>query len=178
MRRSTRPSRQPSSRRRTAVLASATALLSLGVLVPTAPAQAAPPGPVVVRVVDGDTIEVRGTGRVVPAGDVVRVRLLEIDTPERGECYFREATARTRELLPPGSTLRTETDVRLKDRNDRYLLYVWNEQGVFVNESLVRSGHARSVLFEPDDKYWKTMTAAEAAARQAGAGLWSACPTS
>ena len=165
------------SRRRTTVLASATTMLSLGLLAPAVPAQAAPPGPIVLRVIDGDTLEVRGTGRVIPAGEIARIRLLEIDTPERGACYSRQATARTAELLPPGSKLRTETDVELKDRYGRYLLYVWNERGVFVNESLVRSGHAKSVLFEPNDKYWKSMTAAQAAARQAGAGLWSACPT-
>ncbi|MET9436506.1 thermonuclease family protein [Streptomyces sp. NPDC006551] len=168
---------QPSSRRRTAVLASVTALVSLGVLTPVTPAQAAPPGPIVIRVIDGDTIEVRGTGRVVPDGTVAHVRLLEVDTPERGACYSRQATARTTELLPPGSTLRTESDVELKDRYDRHLLYVWNESGVFVNESLVRSGHAKAVLFEPNDKHWKTMSEAQTAARQAGAGLWSACPT-
>ncbi|MFJ8668699.1 thermonuclease family protein [Streptomyces sp. NPDC093600] len=167
---------QSSSRRRTTVLASATALLSLGVLAPVTPAQAAPPGPIVVRVVDGDTLEVRGTGRVVPDGVIARVRLLQVDTPERGDCFSRQATARTAELLPPGTTLRTESDVQLKDRYDRYLLYVWNESGVFVNESLVRSGHAKAVLFEPNDKHWKTMSDAETAARRAGAGLWSACP--
>jgi endonuclease YncB( thermonuclease family) len=53
---------------------------------------------------------------------------------------------------------------------------VWNESGVFVNESLVRSGHAKAVLFEPTDKHWKTMSEAETDARRAGAGLWSACP--
>ncbi|MEV3988321.1 thermonuclease family protein [Streptomyces sp. NPDC049837] len=152
-------------------------------LVGVAPAGADEPqpgrqrGPVVLRIIDGDTIEVRGDGRVVPDGAVARVRLLEIDTPERGDCFSREATARTAELLPIGSRLRTERDVELKDRFDRYLLYVWNDKDVFVNESLVRSGHATKVLFEPNDKYWPTMTRAEQAARQAGAGLWSACPT-
>ena len=165
------------SRRRATVLGSATAVLSLGMLAPAGSAQAAASGPIVLRVIDGDTLEVRGTGRVIPAGDVARIRLLEIDTPERGACYSRQATNRTSQLLPPGSKLRTETDVELKDRYGRYLLYVWNERGVFVNESLVRSGHAKSVLFEPNDKYWKSMTAAQAAARWAGAGLWSACPT-
>ncbi|MFF5973432.1 thermonuclease family protein [Streptomyces sp. NPDC012769] len=166
-----------SCRKPGALTASATVLLSLGLLAPAAPAQAAPPGPVVIRVVDGDTLEVRGTGRVVPAGQIAKVRLLEIDTPERGACYSRQATARTAELLPRGSVLRTETDVQLKDRYGRYLLYVWNERGVFVNESLVRSGHAKSVLYEPNDKHWKTMTEAQSAARQAKAGLWGACPT-
>lgn len=170
----------PHRRGRTgAVVASLAATVGLVGLAPPAAAQPEPVrqrGPVVLRVIDGDTVEVRGDGRVVPAGAVARVRLLEIDAPERGDCFSREATARTAELLPVGSRLRTERDVELKDRYDRYLLYVWNEQNVFVNESLVRSGHATSVLFEPNDKYAKTMAAAQAAARQAGAGLWSACP--
>ncbi|MET9801990.1 thermonuclease family protein [Streptomyces sp. NPDC006368] len=168
----------PSPRgRSTAVLASAAVVLSLTTMAPTPePPDRGPRGPVVLRVIDGDTVEVRGDGRVIPDGTVARVRLLEIDTPERGECFSREATARTAELLPTGSRLRTERDVELKDRFDRYLLYVWNERDVFVNESLVRSGHATKVLFEPNDKYWPTMNRAEAAARRTGAGLWSACP--
>jgi len=41
----------------------------------------------VVNVVDGDTIDVRG------AGGQERVRIIGIDTPERGECGFDEASA-------------------------------------------------------------------------------------
>jgi endonuclease YncB( thermonuclease family) len=52
-----------------------------------------------------------------------------------------------------------------------YLLYVWNEQGTFVNESLVSSGHAEAVLFPPNDKYWPVISQAEDAARQTVAGL-------
>ncbi|MDO0909349.1 thermonuclease family protein [Streptomyces sp. DT2A-34] len=130
---------------------------------------------VVLRVIDGDTIEVRGSGQVVPEGSVARVRLLEIDAPERGACFADDATARTAALLPPGSSARAERDTELTDRYDRYLLYVWNEQGVFVNESLVRSGHAKAVLYPPNDKYWTRISGAEDTARQAGAGLWSTC---
>lgn len=63
-----------------------------------------PPGVVVLRVIDGDTIEVRGDGRIVPKDAVARVRLLEIDIPERGACFADAATARTTALLPPGSS--------------------------------------------------------------------------
>ncbi|MFI8170939.1 thermonuclease family protein [Streptomyces sp. NPDC085931] len=98
------------------------------------------------RIIDGDTLEVRGDGRILPKDTVARVRLLQIDTPERGACFADKATARTTRLLPPGNRLRAERDVGLTDRYDRYLLYVWNEQGMFVNESLVRSGHAEAVL--------------------------------
>jgi micrococcal nuclease len=133
--------------------------------------------PVVVRrIVDGDTIVVRGDGRVVPRKASVRVRLLEIDTPERGTCYADAATDRTTALLPPGSTAHVVRDDELKDRYGRYLLYLWNDRGVFVNESLVRSGHAEAVLFPPNDKYWSKISRAQTAARRADAGLWSACP--
>ncbi|MFD5340669.1 thermonuclease family protein [Streptomyces hawaiiensis] len=131
---------------------------------------------VVHRKIDGDTLEVRGDGRVLPKDTVARVRLLEIDTPERGACFADDATARTATLLPPGSHIRAERDVELTDRYDRYLLYVWNEQGTFVNEALVRSGHAEAVLYPSNDKYWTRISDAEDAAKQAGAGLWTACP--
>ncbi|MDG9719620.1 thermonuclease family protein [Streptomyces sp. DH24] len=135
-----------------------------------------PAGVVVLRIIDGDTVEVRGDGRVVPDGAVAKVRLLQIDAPERGDCFADAATARTAALLPTGSTARAERDVELKDRYDRYLLYLWNEQDVFVNASLVGSGHAEAVLFPPNDKYWPTVSRAGNAAEQAGAGLWTACP--
>lgn len=136
----------------------------------TKPPTATPTGVVVPRVIDGDTIDVRGDGRIVPKDTATRVRLLEIDTPERGACFAD--TARTSAFLPPGSNARAERSVEL---TDRYLLYVWNDQGVFVNESLVRSGHATAVLFPPNDKHWPAISRAEDAARQAGAGLWTAC---
>ncbi|MEU6687755.1 thermonuclease family protein [Streptomyces sp. NPDC046832] len=128
------------------------------------------------RIIDGDTLDVRGDGGVLPKDTVARVRLLEIDTPERGACFADDATARTTKLVPPGSRIRAERDVELTDRYDRYLLYVWNEQGTFVNESLVRSGHAKAVLYPPNDKYWPRISDADEAARRAGAGLRTACP--
>ncbi|MET7622279.1 thermonuclease family protein [Streptomyces sp. NPDC005408] len=144
------------------------------------PKKARPKAPlraVVLRVIDGDTIQVQGDGRIIPAGTPARVRLLEIDTPEKGACFGRDATTRTAKLLAPGQRLRVERDVQLKDRYGRYLLYVWNEQGVFVNKSLVESGHAKSVLYQPNDKYWAEISQAGDRARQARKGLWSACHT-
>ncbi|GAB2757724.1 hypothetical protein GCM10027072_64860 [Streptomyces bullii] len=140
------------------------------------PSPTPPPSVVVVGVVDGDTLDVRGDGRILPKDRVARVRLLEVDTPEKGACFADEATARTTALLPPGSRVRVQRDVELMDRYDRHLLYVWTEDGTFLNESLVRSGHAEAVLFPPNDKHWTAIAGAEDAARQAGAGLLSACP--
>lgn len=47
----------------------------------------------VYQVVDGDTLDVELTN-----GRGERVRLIGIDTPERGECYSRRATAAARRL--------------------------------------------------------------------------------
>ena len=56
----------------------------------------------VAQVVDGDTIVVDG-----PDGQE-RVRLLGIDTPERGECLADDATQRLEELLPEGTGARLQ----------------------------------------------------------------------
>lgn len=134
-------------------------------------------GHVVERIVDGDTIEVRGDGGILPKGQTATVRLLEIDAPEVGTCYSDESSARIAELLPVGSSVRVERDKDLKDQYDRYLLYIWNDQEEFVNHSLVSTGHAEAVLYRPNDKYWQTISKAGSLAKDTGAGLWSACGT-
>lgn len=133
---------------------------------------------------DGDTVTLRAVRRgVLPEGEDVPVRLLEIDTPEskwRGvpvECLARAATAATERLLPRGSVAWLQTDRELHDRYGRTLGYVWNDRGVFVNEALVRRGFARVAFYRPNDRHLERMQAAEAAAREAGRGLWSRCPS-
>lgn len=138
---------------------------------------------VVVRIVDGDTLVVRAAakGRALASTSPVTVRLLEIDTPETKkpntpvECYGREATAFTERLVPEGSSVWVLADEDLRDRFGRVLLYLWTGDGRFVNREIVRSGHARAVLFEPNDAYIDTMRAAEREAHAARRGLWSAC---
>ena len=90
---------------------------------------------VVARVIDGDTIELVG-------GE--RVRLVQIDTPEkREECYGDAASALTRRLLPAGTRVRIEQDPDLDqvDRYQRKLAYVWKGDED-VNVTLVREGAA------------------------------------
>ncbi len=132
-------------------------------------------GHVVERIVDGDTIEVRGDGGILPKGQTATVRLLEIDAPEVGTCYSDESSARIAELLPVGSSVRVERDKDLKDQYDRYLLYVWNDQEEFVNHSLVSTGHAEAVLYRPNDKYWQKISQAGSDAKGTGEGMWTAC---
>lgn len=144
-----------------------------------------PPGAEPARVVhhvDGDTLRLEplGDSRVLSAAETP-VRLLEIDAPEMShedgdhECYAEEASEALATLLPEGDLVLVVRDQELRDRYDRTLLYLWTEDGIFVNEELVRLGFAGSVLFEPNDLHIDRMREAEQEARDATRGLWGAC---
>lgn len=137
----------------------------------------------VVRIVDGDTLYVRGDGDLLGDGgaDGTAVRLLQIDTPETVapgspvECWGPEASAALEDLVPPGSGVSVEADDELLDRYGRTLLYVYDTDGEMVNLAMVRAGHAEAVLYEPNDRHIAAMRGAESEAREAGRGLWGAC---
>jgi micrococcal nuclease len=131
----------------------------------------------VTQVVDGDTVDLR------IAGTTERARLLGIDTPETVkpntpvQCYGPEASARTKALLPPGTTVVVQRDREARDRFGRLLLYVWRRQDrLFVNGSLVRDGFARTLSIEPNTARRAELAALADGARSAGAGLWGTCP--
>ena len=132
----------------------------------------------VVRHTDGDTLVLRGIGTGPLPGRPTKVRLLELDTPEvfpEEECFGGEAADRLVELLPPGARVRVEADRQLRDRFGRTLLYAWTEDGVSVQEVLLREGYARVLYVRPNDRHLKHLRGVEAAARRAGRGLWDAC---
>jgi len=121
-------------------------------------------------VIDGDTIELVG-GR--------RVRLVQIDTPEKHvECYGDAASALTTRLLPAGSHVRIEQDPKLDhvDRYNRELAYVW-KGGEDVNVTLVRGGAAGVWFFDGRrGRYANDLLDATEQAQAAHKGLWGACP--
>jgi endonuclease YncB( thermonuclease family) len=125
---------------------------------------------VVARVIDGDTIELVGGQRV---------RLVQIDTPEkRVECYGDEASALTQRLIPAGTHVRIEQDPKL-DQVDRYrrkLAYVWKGDEN-VNVTLVRDGAAGVWFFDRRrGRYAEDLLRAGGQAKSDGKGLWGACP--
>ena len=145
-----------------------------GPLALPADAQAA----VVVRHVDGDTLDLRGAGSGPLPDAPTRVRLLQVDTPEVGgqpECGGPEASARLAALLPVGATVRVAADVDLLDRYGRTLLLVWDERGGSVQESLVADGLATVLHVGRNDRGLAALEAVERAARADGRGTWSAC---
>lgn len=116
----------------------------------------------VARVIDGDTL-------VLENGE--RVRLLGIDTPERGEFLYLEA----KELLSnltAGRTVFLQTGREDRDKYGRQLRWIISDGGL-ANLDLVESGLARTFMLEENDRYYQELTEAEAAAREMGLGIWA-----
>lgn len=133
---------------------------------------------VVVRHADGDTFWLRGIGTgPVPAART-KVRLLEVDTPEvfgTPDCYGKEASRRTEELIPVGARVRVEADREKRDRYGRVLVYVWTEDGASLEEQLLAGGYARVLYVRPNDRHLDRFRQIEATARMRRSGLWGAC---
>ncbi|MFC2068429.1 thermonuclease family protein [Chloroflexota bacterium] len=124
----------------------------------------------VVRVIDGDTIEVKIDG------NLSTVRYIGIDTPEtvhptkEDEPYGKEASVRNRELVE-GRIVILEKDVSETDKYGRLLRYVYVGD-VFVNAELVKQGYAQVTTYPPDVKYQGIFIQLQREAREAGRGLW------
>ncbi|MHA2404375.1 MAG: thermonuclease family protein [Candidatus Kariarchaeaceae archaeon] len=87
----------------------------------------------VTRIVDGDTLDIDGT----------RIRLSLVDTPERGQYGFTEATQFTASLCPVGSTAQIDVDDgQPTDTYGRAVAVVYCD-GVNLNAELWKNGHAR-----------------------------------
>lgn len=126
------------------------------------------------HVADGDTVDLTNG---------VRVRLVQIDTPEvyfQTECYGHQASAVTKRLLPPGTAVRLAAEPAT-DRVDEYgrlLRYVFRARDdLNVNVYLVRVGAAAPYFY--DGRRGRYASLLDHLARRARAkhlGLWGACP--
>lgn len=131
---------------------------------------ALPPGAevaTVVSITDGDTFDV-----MLDSGQVEELRLIGINSPERGECWAEEATSVLESFTPPGTTIGLTTDVSDRDQYGRLLRYVWVGQ-LFVNEELVRQGAAISRRYPPDTALADRLDAAQEEAHRTESGLWA-----
>ncbi len=120
----------------------------------------------VVYVSDGDSFEVE------VAGSEERVRMIGINTPEKGECYGTEARQALVDLID-GQVVSLVSDVESTDQYGRILAYVYAGD-VFVNEEMARLGAALARPYEPNTTLQPVLDAAEAEARDAFRGMWSA----
>jgi len=126
----------------------------------------------VLRVVDGDTLHVRIPGSPTPDE---RVRLLRVNTPERGQPGYERATA-CLIALTAGKRVELEWErsgVAERDEYGRLLAYV-HADGALVNEELVRQGFSRFFTKYGGGRLADRFRAAEEEARVAKRGLWTA----
>jgi micrococcal nuclease len=118
-------------------------------------------------IIDGDTIKLTN-------GE--RVRLIGINTPEREQPYYQEATERLRELIG-SNPVRLEADEEDEDQYGRWLRYIYVND-TFVNLEVVKSGHAIAYEFQPNVKYSDKLKEAEQTARNSELGIWTPSPFS
>lgn len=126
----------------------------------------APPGVYLMSwVIDGDTGELNGEEKV---------RLLGIDTPERGEIFYDSARA-VFSRLAKGKEVKLVFDQRRRDRYDRLLAYLFVDT-TFINAEIIASGYA-NVYFFPDDVTNDSLISrlldAQRSAMKRGRGIWS-----
>jgi micrococcal nuclease len=128
----------------------------------------------VLRVVDGDTIQVRLDG-----GAVERVRYIGIDTPESVkpntpvQCYAEKASHYNASLVD-GRAVTLRLDAEQRDRYGRLLAYVYTARA-FVNRVLVARGYARTLTIPPNVAHADEFARLARRARQDDVGLWRAC---
>jgi micrococcal nuclease len=134
----------------------------------------------VLRVIDGDTIEVS------ISGEDEDVRYIGVDTPETVkpdtpvQCYGPQASAENHRLVD-GRTVRLVFDRERRDVYGRLLAYVYtparggSKRPRFVNAILARDGYARTLTIAPNTAHVSKLGRLQARAGRAGRGLWGAC---
>lgn len=121
-----------------------------------------PEGPYkVTKVLDGDTLDVNN-------GE--RIRLIGINTPEKNECYYKEATEELKKLTE-GKVILLEIDNADKDKYGRLLRVVY-VKGINVNSHMIEKGFAR-VFDEFPSLDYNSLKQLEKIAKEKNLGLWN-----
>ncbi len=116
---------------------------------------------IVTRVIDGDTVVIEGDERI---------RLLGIDTPERGQHFYQEAKQMLQEMVE-NKTVMLESDIKNRDKYNRLLRYIYAGE-TLVNLELVKKGMARAYIIPPNERHSDEILMAEAEARNSNLGIW------
>ena len=124
----------------------------------------------VTYVVDGDTLSVR-----LDSGRRERVRLIGIDTPERGGCLAGRATGVARQLADDERVvLRGDATQDTRDAYGRLLAYAW-VGGRDLGFQMISRGLARVYVFERPFQRLSAYRRAEAIGRTRPQNVWRGC---
>ncbi len=116
----------------------------------------------VLRVVDGDTLELENS---------MKIRLLGINTPEKNMLHSELAVNYLKNTIL-NKTVQIETIET--DKYARMLSYVFYE-GQNINEQIVKKGYAHAYYYGKD-KYYNDIMEAEKLARESEIGIWKKSP--
>lgn len=126
------------------------------------------------EVIDGDTI------RIQYEGASEKVRFLLVDTPETkhetlGEQPFGpEAKQFMKELLKGEDYVYIEFDVSYRDKYKRLLGYIYTEDGISLQEELLKNGLARvAYIYDPNTKHVDWFKDVQKVAQKSAIGIWS-----
>ncbi len=125
------------------------------------------------NVIDGDTLEVKSDSKII------KIRMLGVDTPETVDprktvqCFGKEASDKTKELLlNKNINIEIDKSQSVYDKYGRILAYVKREDGLFVNEYLIKEGYAHEYTFNIPYGYQKDFKKLEKEAKSKKLGLW------
>jgi micrococcal nuclease len=130
----------------------------------------------VLRVIDGDTVQVEIFSPPVGILNLETIRLIGVDTPEivdrrKPVQYFaKEASAFTKKTLS-NNFVYLAFDHELRDKYNRLLVYLYLSNGYNFNALLLHNGYARVYTFFPF-RFIDEFIAYEKAAKIGGRGLW------
>ena len=125
------------------------------------------------RIIDGDTVEVQRSGGFLSNGPKERIRLYGIDAPESSQKGGDDATKYLGKII--GGRTRIWLEAVATDQYGRTVGVIARNRGDRVksyNYEMVKGGHAHCYLVDPIDQ--AAYTEAETQAKKKRRGLWRA----
>jgi micrococcal nuclease len=122
-------------------------------------------------VVDGDTLQV-----ALDNGRGERVRLIGVDTPERGRCFAATATRTARALADDRRVLlKGDATQATRDRYGRLLAYVWINGARDLGFQLLARGVAKVYVYDRPFQRLGAYRRAESIGRRLSSSVWRGC---
>ncbi len=120
---------------------------------------------IIERIIDGDTF-------VLNNGE--HIRLIGVDTPEKGQPFYDSAVSLAESLLL-GNEVRLEPDVVRRDKYGRELAYLFLDS-VFYNQTVILAGMGLVYLFSENLSRAENLIQSQRLAREKRVGIWSLPP--
>jgi len=129
----------------------------------------------ITSVIDGDTLKIK-TGTLKTR----KVRLIGINAPEKGECYFDESKEALIQITE-SEIINLEKDISGLDKYNRLLRYIVainddpEQDNIPINYYMIRNGFAFYQSSPPDNRYRDLFITAQRQAQADNLGLWKDC---